>query len=297
MKIFQLLYFCTACRFKNITRAAEYLHVSQPSVSHAIRSLESEFGLPLLDRDGRGFALTSDGEYLYREGRTLLDRAEALHETMTERGRLGAAVLRFGSAPMAGAGVTQRLYREVGGARGALSVHLVEGGRPRLLSMIDENLLDFALVSVGDLPREEYGVLELFREELVLCVLESSPLARLKTIESAVQLADTPLAMFNDKYHSTGLILEYFRRQNVTPRIVCYAEQVFTVMEFVSKGAAAGPLYRGMTARWPGVVEIPFAEPMTLEMGFVWKKSSPKARDLEREIRRLADVLVPSTHN
>ena len=103
MKFFQLQYFCAACRYKNITRAAEALHVSQPSVSLAIQALENEFGMALLDRNERGFVLTPDGEYLYREGRALLGQSDAIVETMAERKRLGSAVLRFGSTPMAGA--------------------------------------------------------------------------------------------------------------------------------------------------------------------------------------------------
>ena len=136
MKFFQLQYFCAACRYKNITRAAEALHVSQPSVSLAIQALENEFGMVLLDRNERGFVLTPDGEYLYREGRALLGQSDAIVETMAERKRLGSAVLRFGSTPMAGAGITQKLYRTLDGEDGGLRVHLVEGGRPRLLHML-----------------------------------------------------------------------------------------------------------------------------------------------------------------
>ncbi len=291
MKLFQLQYFCAACLHKNITRAAEALHVSQPSVTHAIQSLEREFGLPLLDRGGRGFALTPDGEYLYRESRSLLGRGDALLEAMAERKRLGAAVLRFGSTPMVGAGVPQSVYRALGGGRGALSVHLVEGSRPRLLSLIDENLLDFALMPVGDLPGEDYGVLELFSREIVFCVRRPSPLARLKTIRDAGQIAGVPLAMLGGKSYFAGMVFDYFRRRGVTPNVVCYAAQIFTVLEFVESGAAAAILSRGVSASRRRIAEIPFAEPMALRTGFVWKKSSPGAKETESEVRRLAEAL------
>jgi len=290
MKLFQLHYFCTACLYRNITRAAEALHVSQPSVSLAIHALEKEFGMPLLDRDARGFALTPDGEFLYREGRSLLDRSDTLAETMAERKRLGAAVLRFGATPMAGAGITQKLYRSLGEG-GNLSVHLIEGGRPRLLQMIDEGLLDFALMPVDCLPGDEYGAVELFSNEVVLCVHSSSPLAKLNELSSPEELIDTPLALFDDKFYFTGLVQEYFRRQGIAPQIVCYAAQIFTVLEFVSGGAAAAFLCRGLARSRPEIVELPLREPMALKSGFVWKKSNARAPELEREIRRLAAEL------
>ena len=291
MKFFQLQYFCAACRYKNITRAAEALHVSQPSVSLAIQALENEFGMALLDRNERGFVLTPDGEYLYREGRALLGQSDAIVETMAERKRLGSAVLRFGSTPMAGAGITQKLYRTLDGEGGGLSVHLVEGGRPRLLHMLDENLLDFALMPVDDLPADEYGVIGLDSKEVVFCVHETSPLAGAERIESAAQIAGTPLALFDDKFYFTSLVLDYFRRQEQNPRIVCYAAQIFSVLEFVGEGAAAAFLRRGLASAWPQIVEIPLAEPMALKTGFVWKRSSAKAPELEREISRLAGAL------
>jgi DNA-binding transcriptional LysR family regulator len=291
MKLFQLHYFCTACLYRNITRAAEALHVSQPSVSLAIQALESEFDVPLLDREARGFVLTPDGEYLYREGQALLKRSNAITDMMAERKRLGAAVMRFGATPMAGAGITQKLYRTLGGDGGSLSVHLVEGGRPRLLRMIDEDLLDFALMPVNCLSPEKYGVFELSRKEVVLCVSAASPIAKLKRLESPAQLADVPLALFDDKYFFTSLVLDYFKRFGQSPRIVCYAEQIYTVLDFVLSGAAAAFLCRPLNAGRPDVVEIPLAEPMALQTGFVWKKSSPRIAELEREIERLAGEL------
>ena len=293
MKLFQLHYFCTACLYKNITRAAEALHVSQPSVSLAIQALENEFGVSLLDREARSYTLTADGEYLYREGRTLLKRSNAITEMMAERKRLGAAVMRFGSTPMAGSGVTQKLYRTLRDERGALSVHLVEGGRSRLLHMIDDDLLDFALMPVNCLSPEKYGVLEIASKEVVLCVHAASPLANLNRLNSPTELAGVPLALFDDKFFFTSQVLDYFRRHDQTPRIVCYAEQLSTVLDFVGSGAAAAFLCRSLTAERPDIVEIPLAERMELKTGFVWKKNSLGAPALEPEIARLAAELRP----
>ena len=138
MKLFQLHYFCTACAYRSVTRAAEALHVSQPAVSMAIQALENEFGVRLLDRGERGFVLTPDGEFFCREARAILSRTDLLAGAMEERRRLGAASLRFGSTPMAGAGFTQDLFRALGAGRSPLSVNLVEGGRPRLLQLLDD---------------------------------------------------------------------------------------------------------------------------------------------------------------
>ena len=50
MDLRQLEYFCAISKFGNFTKTAEYLHVSQPSVTKAIKSLENEFDLILVDK-------------------------------------------------------------------------------------------------------------------------------------------------------------------------------------------------------------------------------------------------------
>src|SRR5687768_702246 len=53
--------FLTVARLGNFTRAAEELYISQPSISLQVKELERHFGLPLVEREGRGFRLTEAG--------------------------------------------------------------------------------------------------------------------------------------------------------------------------------------------------------------------------------------------
>ena len=82
MKLQQIQYFCAACRYGNITRAAGELHVSQPSISMAIRDLEKEFGLLLIQRNNKGFAMTKEGMYFYEKAEILLEQADELAQMM-----------------------------------------------------------------------------------------------------------------------------------------------------------------------------------------------------------------------
>jgi DNA-binding transcriptional LysR family regulator len=67
-----LLYFVTVAEEGSITRAAERLHVSQPTLSQALSLLESDLGLALLERHGRGVRLTPDGDAFAAKARTAL---------------------------------------------------------------------------------------------------------------------------------------------------------------------------------------------------------------------------------
>ena len=67
MTLNQLRYFCMASRCHSITKAAEELYVTQPTVSVAIRDLEIEFGVSLFSRKGNQLILTREGEEFYQK--------------------------------------------------------------------------------------------------------------------------------------------------------------------------------------------------------------------------------------
>lgn len=72
MELYQLEYFRILCKYGNFTSAAEELAVTQPAVSMAVKKLEEEYKVELIDRDSKVFALTPSGE-------TVLKHAVAIH--------------------------------------------------------------------------------------------------------------------------------------------------------------------------------------------------------------------------
>lgn len=73
MRLEYLQYFVEVCRTKSMSTAAHDLHVAQQTVSMAIKSLEEELGVTLLERTNRGVRVTASGEYIAEEARQLLE--------------------------------------------------------------------------------------------------------------------------------------------------------------------------------------------------------------------------------
>jgi DNA-binding transcriptional LysR family regulator len=76
----QLRGFCYTARHGSISKAAELMYLSQPSVTLQIQALEREFGLPLFERHGPRIALTPDGERLYELAKPLVEGMDSLEE-------------------------------------------------------------------------------------------------------------------------------------------------------------------------------------------------------------------------
>ena len=84
MDIQKLKYFYTAAKLEHFTKASEILHISQPSLTQSIRSLESELEVPLFERSGRKVILTEFGRYLKQRLDVLLPEFDNIPSEMAK---------------------------------------------------------------------------------------------------------------------------------------------------------------------------------------------------------------------
>jgi DNA-binding transcriptional LysR family regulator len=91
-------YFVTVAEELHFHRAAERLHIAQPSLSHQIRTLERQLGVSLLTRTSRRVELTDAGRTLLEEGRALLEQAQAAVNTTRRAGSEDLTIGFYGSA-------------------------------------------------------------------------------------------------------------------------------------------------------------------------------------------------------
>ena len=97
MELRHLRYFAAVAQELNFRRAAERLHLAQPSLSRQVRDLEEEIGARLLERDRRQVALTEAGRVLLKEVPRLLAEVAAAIEATREAGRVTRGTLRIGN--------------------------------------------------------------------------------------------------------------------------------------------------------------------------------------------------------
>ena len=100
MEFRQLEYFCTISELENFTRTAEALHVSQPSVTKAIKALEAELGVMLINRSQKHVSLTEQGKvFLLHAQRIMQDASFAKKDMMRYRSDR-QDIIHFGMPPM-----------------------------------------------------------------------------------------------------------------------------------------------------------------------------------------------------
>lgn len=277
MKLHQLQYFCAACRYGNITKAADELHVSQPSISMAIRDLEREFGLSLIQRTNRGFSVTKEGAYFYEKAEILLEQAEDLGQIMRDMGNCRKRI-SLGIPPMIGTFLFPKMYKEFHRLFPDIVLNSREGGSRDLMDMLDENALDFAILPTNQIARDQYNILPLTETETVFCICKAHPLAERQRV-SIEDIKDEPLIMFNDGFYQNVVIKERFEREGYRPNILHYSSQFYTIREFISDGIAAGFMFRSIAETVPEIRGISLEDPIHIRIGLVWRKNQHMFHD------------------
>src|SRR5688572_16347514 len=111
MELRQVQYFVTLAEHRHFGRAAEALHIAQPSLSQQIRALEEDLGVVLFERSRRHVALTHDGEAFLPYARQMLTLADDARADLADRSNLHRGRVRLGTTPTIGGHLLPRILQ------------------------------------------------------------------------------------------------------------------------------------------------------------------------------------------
>lgn len=283
MKLTQLRYFQTICKHNNLTRAAAELHVSQPSLSNAMRELEEEFGISLFYRLSKGLALTKEGRFLLEEADKLLAQADRLEAQMHALGDTNQTI-KFGVPPMLASLIFPQLLQSFHTSFPHLHLQMIENGTLTNRSMVLDGMLDAAIVSCDEPLPPSFGSCKLSSLDICLCVSYDHPLAQRR----CVSLADTaglPLALLGEDSFLTSYILRRFREEAITPNVIVNTNQLAAIYQLIENRAAASFLYADPQDTNPKLCHIPVKGLTSAEVYLIWNSGrhlSPATQKLIR---------------
>lgn len=176
MELRQLLYVLQIANERNFSRAAEKLHIAQPSLSQQLSKLERELGVMLFQRNTSAVELTHAGTKFVEQAQIIIDAVELLRQEMTDISELRTGRVVVGSMPITGAHllphvlpVFKRKYPEI-------DITLLEDSSMNLEKLTASGQTDLSLLSLPlEIPALAYEILG--EERIDLAVPPEHPLA------------------------------------------------------------------------------------------------------------------------
>ncbi len=232
MELHHLRYFEAVVRHGHVTRAAQELHIAQPSLSKQIQVLEAELGVALFNRVGRRLELTDAGELLLPYVRRILRDVADAKEALQQRADLQHGHVSIGAPPTVGTHLLPQALSDFNGRYRQIKLELHEAGGSELASLLNEGTVDLAVVP---LPVADVASVRLFTEELVIAVGPEHPLALNEHI-SAVDLADEEFILFPPGYELRDRTIQLCRTAGFEPRVVLDGAEMDTVLRCAAVG-------------------------------------------------------------
>lgn len=271
MELIQMKYFLAVAREESISKAADFLYITQPSLTRQIQKMEKEVGQPLFTR-GKKMRLTEAGQLLRRRAEEIL----SLYEK-TER-ELICPQASIGGDVYIGGGETRAMKYLLDAAQKMreqfpnIKLHIHSGDIADVCEHIDKGLLDFGLViEPADLSRYESLRLP-YREVWGLLMEKTHPLAAKESI-SPQDLRGIPLIQSRHSLLRSN-VTEWYRSVSEELNVVATYNLIYNAALMTQSGIGCVLSIDGLvnTTGESKLCFRPLTPPVTAHVDVIWKK-------------------------
>lgn len=192
MEIRVLKYFLTVAREESITKAAEILHITQPTLSRQLMQLEEELGVKLFIRGKTKITLTDEGMLLRRRAEEIVDLADRTEREFNEQDNLIGGEIFIGAGETNAMNILADLIKKFNKDYPQVKYNLYSGNADDIKGRIDKGLIDIGLLT-EPVNIEKYDFIRLpYKETWGVLMQKDSPLAKKEHIKPE-DLAHMPI--------------------------------------------------------------------------------------------------------
>jgi DNA-binding transcriptional LysR family regulator len=255
MEFRQLTYAIQIAAERNFSRAAEKLHIAQPSLSQQLSKLEKELGVLLFKRSTNSVELTHAGSVFVNRAQQIVDMTEQLRREMEDLADLRKGRVVVGSVPVTGAHVLPSVLPAFRAAYPDIEIILIEETSKRLEELTVSGSTDVCLLS---LPINEPALAyqPVIEEEICLAVPPDHPLASRDGSRQPVPIGDLsgePFILLKKGQGFRAIAHQLCTSAGFDPRVVFESGNIDTVQALVAAGMGIAFVPRMITrSDWNG---------------------------------------------
>ena len=271
MEIRTLRYFLAAAREENMTKAAEILHVTQPTLSKALRSLEEELGKKLFIRHSFSISLTDEGVLLKSRAEDLVRMADKIEQEFVSLDDITGGDLYLGLAESVQIQTLAREIRILKNRLPNLRYHITSGDTEQVIEKLNKGLLDFAVLAETPDHTKYEAVPFPANDTWGLIIKEDAPLAKKKKIR-VKDLCGLPLFCSEQSWHNE---IPAWAGEHMSKLTLEGSFRLsYNASLFVKEGLGYLLTFRGLidTSEGSGLVFRPLDPPLETSLFLTWNK-------------------------
>ncbi|CAH0321032.1 LysR family transcriptional regulator [Priestia megaterium] len=293
-----LRYFLTVAREGNITRAADFLHVTQPTLSRQLKDLEQELDKKLFIRSSHSVILTDEGMLLRNRAEeivNMMDKLEAEFSSMEET--IGGDVYIGGGETEAMKHIA-RVAKDVQVRYPNIRYHLYSGNEEDITERLDKGLLDFGiLIQPADISK--YNYLNMPAKDVWGVVMKKDSSLAIKESIQAADLVNVPLICsrqavkqtfsknefadwFGEDFHKLNIVTTYNLAYNAAIMVEEGVGYAITLDKIVNTSTTSNLCFRPLQPRLESGLNI------------VWKKHHVLSAAAAAFLKELQEEFAPS---
>ncbi|BCA86945.1 LysR family transcriptional regulator [Enterococcus saigonensis] len=264
-------YFLKVVEEKNITKAADALFLSQPTLSKQLKELEEELGVQLFTRGNREITLTEAGIYLYNRSKEILSLVESTEKNLKKEKVIGGT-LSIGSGETETFQWIAEILNQLLQRYAEVNVNLYSGNADDIKEKVDAGLLDFGLV-IDPVDKKKYDYLPLSQfDQWGVLVNEYHPLAKKSKVSPSDLKAQRLL--ISSQSQVDNQLSEWLGGNLDKFKIVGSYNLLYNASLLVKESDIVALCIDGIiNTRNSGLNFIPFSPPLEARTNIIWKKN------------------------
>ena len=276
MEIRVLRYFLTVAREGSITRAANFLHLTQPTLSRQLQDLEKELGQKLFIRGSHNISLTPEGMILRKRAEEIVDMVDKTESVFRSISDTVSGDIYIGGGETESMKYIAEVIKDMKEEYPAIKYHLYSGNAEDVTERLDKGLLDFGiLIQPTDLSKYEYITLP-SKDVWGVLMKKNSALALKKEIKLD-DLYDLPLICSRQVVRRTSVkndFLEWFGGNFEKMNVAATYNLVYNARIMVEEGIGYALTLDKLvnTMHTSNIVFRPLSPKLESGLDIVWKK-------------------------
>lgn len=232
MEIRQLKYFLAIAEARQITKAANQLHITQPPLSQQMLLLEKELGVQLLERTKKQIKLTEAGCILQNRAEQIIELINSTINEVQEAANGVSGKLKIGTITSSGRSLIPEYIQKFHQTYPKVSFDLRLGDSRRILELLNAGIIEIGLVRLP-VDSSLYNYITLPKESMVMVALPDTITTRDEETFSFDKIKDKPL-LLHRRYES--IISDYCSQAGFKPNILCTSDDTTSLLIWAKLG-------------------------------------------------------------